>query len=123
MIQTGAELLVQQAGSRTATEDVNDAEANKSQLQQIVEGFEDSLDFCLYFTAKWIGAETGGRVSLFKDFSANSLAAASADLLKLQQGGIITKKTLIAERSEEHTSELKSLMRKSYADFWLKKKK
>src|SRR3546814_5444167 len=28
-----------------------------------------------------------------------------------------------SDRSEEHTSELQSLMRISYADFWLKKKK
>src|SRR3546814_7049436 len=34
-------------------------------------------------------------------------------------GGIV----LCAPRSEEHTSELQSLMRRSYADFCLKKKK
>src|SRR3546814_5911844 len=37
--------------------------------------------------------------------------------------GRVNAKTLIFRRSEEHTSELQSLMRISYAVFWLKKKK
>lgn len=99
MIQTGAELLVAKPGERSATEASIDAEANKSDLQRIVEGFEDSLDQCLQFTADWLGLEEGGHGSLFKDFAAASLSEATAQLLlSLQQGGLITKETVIREQ-------------------------
>jgi hypothetical protein len=99
MIQTGAELLVRQPGARTATEASNDAEANKSELQRIVEDFEDALDMALQFTAMWLGLPDGGSVSLFKDFAANSLTDASAQLIQtMQQGGLITKQTAIREQ-------------------------
>lgn len=99
MIQTGAELLTAKPGSRTATEAANDAEANKSDLQRIVESFEDALDQALQFTADWLGLPDGGSVSLFKDFAAGSLSEASAQLLlSLQQGAVITKETLIREQ-------------------------
>lgn len=99
MIQSGAELLVQKPGSRSATEANNDAEANKSDLQRIVEGFEDSLDQVLQFMADWLGLPTGGHVSLFKDFGASNLSDASAQLIiAMQQGGLITKQTAIREQ-------------------------
>lgn len=99
MIETGAELLVQKPGQRSATEANNDAEANKSDLQRIVEGFEDSLDQALQFMADWIGEAQGGHVSLFKDFGAATLTDASAQLiLSMQQGGLITKATAIKEQ-------------------------
>lgn len=98
MIQTGAELLVATPGQRTATEASNDAEANKSQLQRIVESFEDALDLALQFTADWISAGGGGSVALFKDFAANSLSDASAQLVvTMAQGGLITKVTALKE--------------------------
>jgi maltooligosyltrehalose synthase len=53
MIQAGAELLVKQPGHRTATESANDAEANKCDLQRIVEDFEDSLDQALQMMADY----------------------------------------------------------------------
>ena len=59
MIQTGAELLVATPGQRTATEANNDAEANKSSLQRIVENFEDALDLGLQYTADWLGVGEG----------------------------------------------------------------
>src|SRR3546814_7855288 len=40
-----------------------------------------------------------------------------------QEGVAIVESEIIADRSEEHTSELQSLMRISYAVFCLKKKK
>ncbi|HWH72861.1 MAG TPA: DUF4055 domain-containing protein [Methylibium sp.] len=99
MIQTGAELLVKKPGDRSATESANDAEANKCELQRIVEQFEDALDQALQLMADWIGEPTGGHVSLFKDFSAATLDVASAQLiLSLQQGGLITKQTAIREQ-------------------------
>jgi hypothetical protein len=98
MIQTGAELLVQKPGARTATEDANDAEGNKCDLQRMAETFEDSLDQALQFMADYARLPSGGNVSLFKDFGAASLSDASAQLIQtLQQGGLISKETAIAE--------------------------
>lgn len=99
MIQTGAELLVATPGQRTATEAANDAEANKSMLQRIVESFEDALDLALQYTADWIKAGEGGSVSLFKDFAAASLTDASAQLV-MQMGQLnwITKETALKEQ-------------------------
>ncbi|MEJ5030037.1 DUF4055 domain-containing protein [Comamonas sp. MYb69] len=98
MVQTGAELLTAKPGQRTATEAANDAEANKSDLQRIVESFEDSLDQALQFTAEWLGLPQGGHVSLFKDFAAGSLSEATAQLiLSFQQGGLITKRQALIE--------------------------
>jgi hypothetical protein len=99
MIQTGAELLVAKPGQRSATEASNDAEGNKSDLQRISEGWEDSFDQCLQLMAMWVGETEGGHVSLFKDYSAATLSDASAQLvLAMQQGGAITKKTLLQEQ-------------------------
>lgn len=98
MVQTGAELLVKQEGQRTATESAGDQEGNKSELQMIVEQFEDSLDQCLEIMGEWIGEEKTGEVELFKNFSTFSISDASAQvLLSWQQGGLITKKTAIIE--------------------------
>jgi len=98
MIQTGAELLVQKPGQRSATEAANDAEANKSELQRITEGFEDSLDQALQFMAAWVKGPQGGHASLFKDFGAATLTEAGAQLvISMQQAGFITKATAIKE--------------------------
>lgn len=98
MIQTGAELLVQKPGQRSATEASNDAEANKSELQRITEGFEDSLDQALQFMAAWVNEKQGGHASLFKDFGAATLTEAGAQLvISMQQAGYITKATAIKE--------------------------
>src|SRR5690606_7312518 len=96
MIQTGAELLIAQPGQRSATEANNDAEANKSELQRIIEAFEDSIDAALQFMADWAKQGEGGHISVFKDFAAGSLSDAAGQLiLAFQQGGLITKKTAI----------------------------
>ena len=98
MIQTGAELLVQKQGQRTATEAANEAEANKSELLRIVENFEDSLDAALDLMAEWIGLPYGGSVSLFKDFSAGSLNQASSQLIgQLMTTGQLTRITGLKE--------------------------
>ena len=99
MIQTGAELLVQKPGQRSATESNNDAEANKSDLQRIVESFEDGLDSALQILADWLKLPQGGRVSLFKDYGAGSLSEASAQLvLAMHQTGLITAATALREQ-------------------------
>lgn len=98
MIQAGAELLVKRPGTRTATESTNDAEANKSDLQRMAESFEDSLDRALSFMAKLGGEADLAKVTLFKDFGAATLGAASAVLIKdLAAAGIISKRTARAE--------------------------
>src|SRR3546814_8784388 len=49
-------------------------------------------------------------------------AQAKIEKISLTADGSVTSETLDVERSEEHTSDLKSLMRTSYAVFCLKKK-
>lgn len=98
MIETGAELLTKRPGQRTATEDMNDAEGNKCDLQRMAEGFEDSLDQALAFMAQFARLPTGGKVSLFKDYGAATLSDASATLVQsLQQGGLLSKETALQE--------------------------
>lgn len=98
MIQAGAELLVKQAGDRSATEAANDAEANKSILQRITEGFEDALDQALQIMADYARLGSGGSVSLFKDFGAQSLSEASGQLVvSLYKEGLISHSTAIEE--------------------------
>lgn len=98
MIQTGAELLVQKPGVRTATEANNDAEGNKSDLQRLVESLEDALDMALQHMADWLRLPSGGSVSLYKDFAAATLTDASAQLVvAMHQAGLITKATSLRE--------------------------
>lgn len=98
MIQAGAELLVKKAGDRSATEAANDAEANKSDLQRIVEGFEDGLDQALQLMADFAKLGSGGSVSLFKDFGAANLSDASGQLiLAMRKDGVISTPTAINE--------------------------
>lgn len=100
MIQIGAEILVANTSgpARTATESANDAEANKSSLQSIAENFEDALDLVLDYMAAWLNIERTAKVTLFKDFAANSLSEAGAQVIvSLQQAGLISKETAIKE--------------------------
>jgi len=98
MVQTGAELLVQKPGERTATEDANDAEGNKSDLQRMAENYEDALDMALSFMAQYAKLPSGGHVSLFSDFGAATLSDASATLIKdLQMAGLLSKETALKE--------------------------
>jgi hypothetical protein len=105
MIQTGAELLVNKPGEqKSATQSNNDAEANKSDLQRIVETFEDSLDQVLQLMAKWVREPQGGHASLFKDFGAATLSDASAQLiLNLRAAGLISGETALREQQRRGT--------------------
>lgn len=99
MIQSGAELLVAKPGNRTATEDENDAEGNRSDLQRIVETIEDSVDLALDYTAMYASLPTGSKVSIFKDYVARTLSEASAQLvLEMQGRGLITHETALREQ-------------------------
>ena len=98
MVQTGAELLVVKPGDKSATEANNEAEANKSDLQRIVENFEDSMDQSLQVMADWLKQPEGGHIQLFKDFGSFLLSDASAQLvLQMQQSGLLTKETALTE--------------------------
>lgn len=97
MIQSGAELLVKQPGQRTATESSNDAEANKCDLQRIVEDFEDSLDQAMVIAGMY-WQKPAPSVELFKDFGAATLGEASAQLIAdLHSRGLISHETAIDE--------------------------
>jgi hypothetical protein len=105
MVTTGAELLVVKPGeAKSATQSNNEAEANKSDLQRMVENAEDAADQVLQLMAMWVGEQDGGNVTLFKDFGAGSLSDASAQLvLSMQQGGLITKETALKEMQRRGT--------------------
>src|SRR3546814_4134316 len=66
------------------------------------------------------------RLTLNRPRQYNALSSALMSALQQALDGIAADKTVrvvVIERSEEHTSELQSLMRISYAVFCLKKKK
>src|SRR3546814_5674045 len=87
----------------------------------------------------WVGANISIRVGLwnkraaFRWFNSNLWGQAGASIgssspgafgvMKRASLGVIQSSKLSTIRSEEHTSELQSLMRISYAVFCLKKKK
>src|SRR3546814_2000947 len=68
--------------------------------------------------------------TLFRSFFENDCFHERQEKLRFRKGRVALKKMLpdkakgyrVLERSEEHTSELQSLMRTSYAVFCLKKK-
>lgn len=101
MVETGAELLVmRESGDVSATEDANDAEANKSDLQRIAENFADGLDQALVYAAQFARIDEGraGSVSLFDDYGAAMLSDASAQLVADLNGrGILSNETTIRE--------------------------
>lgn len=99
MIQTGAELTVKKPGAqRTASQDNNEAEANKSDLQRMAENFEDALDQALVYMADFAKLPKPGSVKLFSDYGAATMGEASATLIKdLHIAGIITGETAIKE--------------------------
>lgn len=100
MIQSGAELLVKQPGTRSATEASGDQEGNKCDLQRLTEQMEDSLDQALVFMAAYGGVpvERAGSVALFKDFGVATLSDASAQLVAdLNSRGLLSSETVLRE--------------------------
>src|SRR3546814_4226830 len=67
------------------------------------------------------GEDQGGLVALA--LAAHPVGGAADQIARQQQVAVVLEHGLGARRSEEHTSELQSLMRISYAVFCLKKKK
>jgi Domain of unknown function (DUF4055) len=91
MRQAGSEMLVKRAGNTTATQVLSDNEANKSQLQNIVEEFENGIELCLRYAAKWKSIEYVPDVDLYKDFSVEADSVEIDYLLKAQMQEIVTK--------------------------------
>src|SRR3546814_8318019 len=75
-------------------------------------------------TRSWLatsgGGGEGGRVDAVE--TCDVVAQDRLRLLVAQLGGVLVEQLLGPRRSEEHASELQSLMRISYAVFCLKKK-
>jgi hypothetical protein len=98
MIQAGAELLVKKPGDRTATESAGDLEANKCDLQRMVEGFEAALDLALQMLADYAKLPTGGKSRCSRTSAPRILTDASAQLIATAgRPGVITKETAIKE--------------------------
>src|SRR3546814_5753139 len=72
-----------------------------------------------------IGAPNAGKSTLLNRLAGSKLAIVSAKVqtTRTRTLGIVIEGRSQIVRSEEHTSELQSLMRNSYAVFCLKKKK
>lgn len=98
MRQIGAELLMIQPGTVTATQITSENDGNKSALQRIAENFDDAMNLCLQYMADWVGEETGGTVKTYKDFGVTSLSDATAQLLAdINMSGKLSNQTLISE--------------------------
>src|SRR3546814_6624409 len=91
----------------------------------IAQGF-DQADQCGRFGRRAIGAERAVGTQCIRIPAMDALVTPGADAGRDQQvhpSGVIRRVAVGELRSEEHTSELQSLMRISYAVFCLKKKK
>src|SRR3546814_8404019 len=87
--------------------------SRKAQLFRLAPGGIQRIDGCL--------ADDGGAIAIGNDDpGAGGQEAVLLQIADTETGG---DRPEVAVRSEEHTSELQSLMRNSYAVFCLKKKK
>jgi len=96
MRSTGAELISQIQSQTTATQVNAEGEASKSTLQQIVEGFEESLELALSMAGQWVGSTADVEVGLFKSYE-TALDGDSAVLGSACQTGVISKQTHFTE--------------------------
>lgn len=98
MRQSGAELLVLRPGPTTATEIASDNAVGMCALQEMALSTEDGLNQALLYAAQYMRLTDGGKVTLFKDFGAATLAEASAQLLvAMANAGKLSFATLINE--------------------------
>src|SRR3546814_2941449 len=73
--------------------------------------------------AKGVSASASDRIVRTKDRTKDKIEDIDLDAAKEKISSLAEKASDVVSRSEEHTSELQSLMRISYAVFCLKKKK
>jgi len=92
MIQDGAELLVKQPGTRTATESENDADANRCYLQRMAEGFKDALEQAIRYMAMYAKLPDTTQVKLFMDFGVDRRTMDA--ILKMFEDGLISEETV-----------------------------
>jgi hypothetical protein len=97
MRQAGAEMLVIKPGNSTRIEAASDNIKGMCALQRVTLGLQDALNAALQMMADWVKLPDGGHVTIFSDFGALSLEAAVADIVSLQQGGILSKETAFKE--------------------------
>lgn len=97
MRQAGAEMLVIKPGTSTRIADAADNAKGMCALQRVTLGLQDALNAALQMMADWVKLPTGGHVTIFNDFGSLGLDAAVADIVSLQQGGIISKETAFKE--------------------------
>ncbi len=98
MRQVGAELLVIKPGNTTEVQTVSDNEQGMCDLQRIMQTLEDALDQALDLMAKFVKEPKGGRVTIYNDFGAATLAEASAKLLfEMKADGSLSHLTLLNE--------------------------
>ena len=103
MRQAGAELLVLKP-TTTATQVHSENAIGLCALQEITLGLQDSLNAALQLTADWIGKPAGGTVTLFNDFGAATLDAATATLVKdMVAAGQLSKETGFKEQQRRGT--------------------
>lgn len=103
MRQAGAEMLVIKPGNSTRIEAASDNIKGMCALQRVALGLQDALNTALQCMADWVKMPTGGHVAIFMDFGALTLEAAVADLMQLEQGGIISRETTFKEAQRRGT--------------------
>lgn len=91
MRQAGSELLIRRAGNITATQIKSENEANRSTLQNIVVEFEEAVETCLHYAAKWIGIDYHPEVEIHKEFNTADDELSADILLRAENQKIITK--------------------------------
>lgn len=99
MAALGAELLLKrQTGDKSATEAAIESAEATCDLAAIAEALEDSLNLAFDFMAQYVGAQTLGTVTLFKDFAISKLTSADINtLMEMNAAGIISRKTVFKE--------------------------
>lgn len=98
MRQIGAELLVIKPGNTTEVQTIADNEQTMCDLQRLTQAVEGAIDEALCLMAEWIGLPDGGKVSIYRDFGAATLAEASAELLfEMSSVGKLSHETLLGE--------------------------
>lgn len=98
MRQVGAELLVIKPGNTTVVQTRSDNEPAMCDLQRITRSLEDGLNLALYYMARFLKLDKGGKVSIYSDFGVSNLSEASAQLVvDMPDKGLLTKSTALRE--------------------------